>query len=115
MESISIWEDDEPGRTEPIKEYRTLKGKKPDDPSDDRVQALYEYLPDPGAFDKSLGFALSQFIRHYCTLSRVRKDLANCYRDSPVVWQRMYCDLDLATLVYGASTAAIASRGRRLK
>jgi hypothetical protein len=62
-------------------------------------------------FEETLGFALSQFIRHFCTLSRVRYDMALAYRESPRVWKKLFVDCELAKLVRGAAKAAVISRG----
>ncbi len=59
-------------------------------------------------FEFTLGFALSQFIRHFCTMGRVRTDLHQAYRDSPRVSKRLAVDMALATLLRGAELAADA-------
>lgn len=62
-------------------------------------------------FEETLGYALSQFIRHYCTGSRIREDLYYCYREIPRVWNKLFVDFELAKLIHGAAKAAIAARG----
>jgi N-acetyl-anhydromuramyl-L-alanine amidase AmpD len=62
-------------------------------------------------FDPTLGYALSQLIRHYCTLGRVRADMYFCYREIPRVWDGLFVDFKLATLIRGLEKAAIAARG----
>jgi N-acetyl-anhydromuramyl-L-alanine amidase AmpD len=64
---------------------------------------------DPSVFEETLAYALSQFIRHYCTESRLRPDLRMAYRDSPRVWRGLFVDHSLAKLLRGAEVAADGS------
>lgn len=63
-------------------------------------------------FDWVLGFCLCQFIRRYCTGSRLRSErqMRLAYRDSPRVPGKLYLDFDLAVLVKGAAKAAGRAR-----
>ena len=64
--------------------------------------------PEKHVFDWVLGFCLSQFVRHYCTGSRLRDDVPMplAYRDSPRVSTKLFLDFNLAVLVTGAANAA---------
>jgi N-acetyl-anhydromuramyl-L-alanine amidase AmpD len=59
-------------------------------------------------FDWVLGFCLCQFIRRYCTGSRLRSEsqMRLAYRDSPRVPDKLYLDFELAVLIKGAEKAA---------
>lgn len=60
-------------------------------------------------FEGVTAYCVTQFMKHFCTGSRVRKDQAKAYRESPRIPDDLFIDFDLAKLIKEVEKAALAN------
>ncbi len=60
-------------------------------------------------FEGVTAFCITLFMEHFCTGSRIRKDQAKAYRESPRIPDDLFIDFDLAKLIKEVEKAALAN------